>query len=465
MASLTTSAHELKAKLSQQADPLQTMLDERIIHQLCDVVGHSWRYCFWRPAIVMLTFLRQVLTKDGSCRQAVAMTLATTSPTTKQHVPGEEHDPSSDPSAYSQARQRLPVDLYRAVSSHVLQHVQTPQRRWRGHRVHVVDGSSVQMPDTEELQQRFPQPTGQRPGCGFPVARIVAVFCWASGALVELVVDSLKVSELTLFRQLTHRFSPGDVVVGDRFYGAYYDFATLAQRGVHGLFRKRKGPLTDLRRGQRLGKADHLVVWRRPQSRAWGVTPEQWNTIPEALTLRHVRVTTLCQRGFRQRQIELFTTLLDPVGYPPDVVAELYRDRWMAELNLRSLKTTLGMEVLRCKSVEMIHKELAMHQIAYNLIRVLMDHAAVTFDGDPHRLSFAGTQQRILCVLPVLDICRTRASQHRLVRHLLGSIASDLLPHRPNRNEPRAVKRRPKSYPYLTHPRDEARRTPSHDKR
>lgn len=465
MASLITSAHKLKAKLSQPADPLETLLDEKIIHQLCSVVGHQWRYCFWRPAIVILTFLRQVLTHDCSCRQAVAMTLAVESTKTKQRARGEQDDPSSDPSAYSQGRQRLPVSLYQAVSGQVVQQLQPSDRRWRGHRVHVVDGSSVQMPDTEELQHHFPQPKSQRPGCGFPVARIVALFCWASGTLVELIVDSLKVGELTLFRQLHDRFSSGDVVVGDRLYGAYYDLASLAQRGVHGLFRKRKGPLTDLRRGRRLGKGDHIVVWQRPKSRAWGVTPEQWNEIPDCLTLRHIRVTTPCKRGFRQRQIELFTTLLDPVAYPAEAIAELYRDRWMAELNLRSLKTTLGMDVLRCKSLEMIHKELTMHQIAYNLIRVLMQQAADTFERNLHQMSFAGTQQRILAVLPILDLCGTRKSRRRLVDSLLASIAADVLPRRPNRNEPRAVKRRRKSYPYLVHPRDKARRTRYYDKR
>jgi hypothetical protein len=199
-----------------------------------------------------------------------------------------------------------------------------------------------------------------------------------------------------------------------------------------------------------------VVVWTKPKKSPRVVTPQQWSAVPETLTVRHVRVGVDIP-GFRSRRLDLVTTLLDPQAYPASKLAELYRDRWMVELNLRSLKTTLKMETLRCKSVERVRKELLMYQLTYNVIRLLMGQAVRRYGGEVRRRSFAGTQQRILALWPYWDQCPLASHRQRLADWLLEQIAADALPDRPNRREPRALKRRHKVFPYLKHPRHIAR--------
>jgi hypothetical protein len=323
----------------------------------------------------------------------------------------------------------------------------------------VVDGTSASMPDRPDLQRAWPQPSGQKPGCGFPVMRMVAVFCWASGCLLEWAADSLHVSELTLVRRLYKRLAAGTVVLGDTLFGSYYDLVLLRQQGLDGVFRLHQRRPTDLRCGTQLGCNDHRITWTKPKIKPRNVSDRDWAGVPESLTVRHVQVA-IDIAGIRSRMLNLVTTLMDPVAYPAEKLAELYRDRWMVELNIRSLKTTLGMEVLKGQSKDMVLKELQIYQLAYNLIRLLMWRAAQACNEDPRRLSFAGTQQRINALLPRLAACRSLAEYRSATMTLLEQIGADILPDRPNRIEPRAVKRRPKNYRRLTIPRHEARRMP-----
>ncbi len=461
MTSLTLASQKGKRHIVQNSVTIPGVLDAATILELSQKIGHHARRCFWNPAIVILTFLRQVLAPNCACRHAVAMTLAEDCVDPSSAATAR----SAEPGAYSQARQRLPLALFTTLARHVADSVDTQARRWRGHRVWVVDGSGISMPDTPDLQNAFPQPVSQKPGCGFPVANLVGLFCWSTGALVHLAIDSRHVGELTLFRRLFQWMQPNDLVVGDRLYGNYHEMAALSSRGVHAVCRINRARKVDLRRGCRLSKGDRLVTWRRPKQPASSVSRGAWQQLPETITLRIVRMNVYCKRAWRPRRIDLVTTLLDPVAYPAKVLGELYRQRWLAEIDLRSLKTTLGMDVLRCKSEEMVRKEIAMHQIAYNLIRLWMQVAAEQHGVDPQRLSFAGTQQRLLAVLPMLPLLRTRRAQREFVMHLLRWIAADTLPHRPNRHEPRAIKRRRKSFPWLVHPREQARKTNHYDKR
>lgn len=460
MASFAARARNLKGRLPHSTADLKDVLSEQRIDELCRAVGHTWRDCFWRPSVVIITFLRQVLLPSCSCRQTVACTLA--DPTL---TPVRRHRPVDDPSAYSQARQRLPLALLERLVRDLSHELAEPDRRWHGHRVRVVDGTGVSMPDTPELQAVFPQPSSQAPGCGFPVARLLAVFCWCSGALLELLVDELHIGELTLFRRLLACFAPGDLVLADRLYGNYGELALLQARAVHAVCRVNRARRVDLRQGTRLGKDDRRMVWTRPTTRPADLTPPQWAQLPKRLTIRVVRITTECRRAFRKRRIDIVTTLLDPVAYPPEALGELYRERWLAELNLRSLKTTLGMDVLRCRSPQMVRKELAVFHVVYNLIRVLMRQAARVHDVDPQRLSFAGTRQRLLAGLPRGLATRGQPAYRRWLAGLLADIAADTLPERPGRHEPRAIKRRRKSFPYLVHPRHRAQKTAHYDKR
>jgi hypothetical protein len=460
MASFAGQARQLKSKLQESTAPLGTVLTEPRMAELCRAADHTWRNCYWRPTIVLLTFLRQVLVPNCSCRQTVAFTLADPALT-----PPQRRRPDADPSAYSQARQRLPLGVFQRLADSLARQLDEPDRRWYGHRVRVVDGSSVSMPDTAELQQVFPQPTSQAKGCGFPVARLLAVFCWHTGAWLELVVDSLHVGEATLFRRVLDWFQPTDVVLADRLYGNYTELALLQARGVQAVCRVNRARHIDLRRGTRLGRHDRLMVWRRPKAVDVARLRDLRDPLPATQTVRIVRITTVCRRAFRKHRIDLVTTLLDPRAYPAEALGELYHTRWLAELNLRSLKTTLGMDVLRCRSAKMIRKELAIFHVVYNLIRVLMRQAARRADLDPQQLSFAGTRQRLLATWPQWTAARSPGAQRLLLDSLLADIAGDPLPQRPGRHEPRAIKRRRKSFPYLVHPRHRARKTAHYDKR
>jgi len=416
----------------------------------CRQAGHRWRASVWSPATTLLTFLLQVLDGAKTLRAAVAAVLL------HWAQQGRSALPSADPAAYCQARRRLPRAVLERLVAESARRLHTrlpPQDGWHGRRVYVVDGSSVSMPDTPELQAAFPQPAGQQKGCGFPVARLVALFCWSSGALLDLALDALQVHELTLFRRLGERLEAGRLVLADRAYGGYADLACLRARGVDAVVRLHQRRRAAGRQGKRLGPGERLVQWDRPATwrPALGLTRAAFARLPATLTLRLIRVRH-APRGFRSRTIHVVTTLLDPLRFPADELRALYRDRWTAELNLRSLKIGLGMDVLRAQSVDVVRKEILMHLLAYNLIRLLMWQAARAHGRDLHRLSFVGTLHRLRAALPLL-LAGGRVVAARLGVQLRRDIAGDLLPRRPDRLEPRRRKRRPKNYSLLVKPR------------
>jgi hypothetical protein len=300
----------------------------------------------------------------------------------------------------------------------------------------------------------------QAPGCGFPVAKVVALFCWASGAVLEAAIGPLKMSELHLWRELWPVLSPAEIVLGDRFYCTFYDLVGVMRRGCDAVFRLHQARPADFRRGHRLGRNDRLATWQRPtwKARPRGMTRGPWNALPETLTVRLIRFAVNIP-GFRSRVITVATTLLDPVAYPAETISGLYRDRWLIELRFRDIKTTLGMEVLRGKTADVVRKEIYMHLVAYNLIRCLMWQAAARHGRPLHRLSFAGTVDRLNALAPYLWLLDGTPRAEALYELLLRWTAHDIVPDRPNRIEPRAVKRRPKEYDRLNRPRDQMRQT------
>jgi hypothetical protein len=457
MANIAHYQRVLKNQLEQGHKILSDCWSREQIESACRVCGHHWRERLWNPLQTVWTFLLQVLNVGSSCRAAVAMTLG-------QWAVKEPSPPGSpDPSGYCQARRRLPLEVIRRGLHTVAQRLReqiADRHLWCGRRLWIVDGSSCSMPDTPALQQTFGQPSGQKKGCGFPVAKIVAMFCWATGAVRDVAIGPWWMSELRLWRCLWHMFQSGDVVLGDRYFCSFGILAQLQRRGVAGVFRLHQRRSADFRRGQRLGKNDRLVTWQRPtfSCRPRGMTRRQWQALPEELTVRLLRVFVTLP-GFRSRVIDIATTLLDPVAYPAERIAALYRDRWTVELRLRDLKTTLGLDVLRGHSPDIVRKEVYMHLLAYNLIRMLMWQAAARQGRDLHRLSFAGTVDRLNALLPYLWLLQQTDRAERLYQLLLSWIAHDLLPYRPNRLEPRAKKRRPKKYALLTVPRAEMRKT------
>lgn len=452
MAHLTHWRRQLKSDLVGHSVIDQVLLPA-VVEDECRRSGHSWRSSFWSPTTTLVTFLLQVLSAEKTLRAAVAALLA------QLAARGEKALPSVDASAYCQARIRLPMRAIAGMADRVADPVRRlvdAQSGWLGHRVWVIDGSSASMPDTPELQRAFPQPSGQARGCGFPVAQFVASFCWTTGALVDLVVDDLRPHELTLVRRLYDCFRPGDVILADRAYSAWVDMARLARQGVYCVFRLHQRRRADFRTGRRLGPDDRLVSWPKPSQwfASFEISRDAFHQLPSAITVRLVRIKHT-PKGFRSRTVVVVTTLLDPVETPADDIRALYRDRWTAELNLRSLKIALGMDVLRGQSLDVVRKEIAMHVLAYNLIRLLMWQAAREHGRDLHRLSFTGTLHRLRAAWPLLLLLADRGSQGRvdLADLLFQWIADDKVPDRPNRIEPRRKKRRPKQYGWLQKPR------------
>jgi hypothetical protein len=343
--------------------------------------------------------------------------------------------------------QALTRESARALSTRSL-----PAWRWRGRTVKLLDGTGLSMPDTPQNQARFPQPSSQAPGVGFPLARLCAVIDLASGALLEAAVGPHRGaghSELDLSRTLLSAFSAGDLLLADALYANYFLVAQLIGAGVDVLLEQHGSRRTDFRRGSRLGARDHVVHWPKPRSRPAWMSREQYEAFPEHLTLREAQV------GGRI----LVTTLLEAGSVHKAELNALYQRRWGIELDFGCLKTTLGMNVLRCLTPAMIEKELWVYLLAYNLIRLLMAQAAVHSGQVPRQLSFKHTVQlwsawnsRTLCRDPDVD-----------VGVLFDLIACVRVGHRPGRCEPRARKRRPKSFPWLKVPRHVARRrNPNH---
>jgi len=331
--------------------------------------------------------------------------------------------------------------------------------RWCGRRVWVVEGSSGSMPDTPELPEAFEQPTRQKPGCGFPVAKVVAMFCWASGAVLGVARGAYRRNELSLWRQLWDQLHAGDVVRGDRFYGSYADGAPRQARECDGVFRWRgsRARVIDFRQGQRLGKNDRLFTWSRPPQGSRTLSPEEFALLPATLTVRVLRFDPRI-KGFRRRRILVVTTLWDPQQFSLEQIAALYGDRWTVELRIREVKTTLQMEILHGPSEEIVRQEIYRHFLAYNLIRALMGQAAQDHGRPWHRLRFAGTLQHFPAVAPYLCLFAGTPKVDEWYRRLLSWIARDRVPDRPHRVEPRALKRRPKPYDLLTRPRNEMRK-------
>jgi hypothetical protein len=312
----------------------------------------------------------------------------------------------------------------------------------------------MSMPDTPKNQRAYPQSREQKPGCGFPSMKVVGVFSLATGALLAYAKGNKHQHELSLLHRLLDQFKPGDLALADRGFSCYTLLARLWTKKVAALFRLHHARAGDLRKGKPLGKNDRLVQWRKPQNgeRRRYLPWALWNGIAPELPVRILRYR-LRRAGYRTRSLTLVTTLVDAQLYPAEQLALRYAKRWQIELWFRDIKTSMGMEVLRCQSPQMIHKELEMFFIAYNLIRCLMIQASRAHEVKVQRLSFKGTVAAVRQFSMAIAQARSRRKQKELIDKLLQTIAADLVPDRPGRREPRAVKRRPKPCAWLTKPR------------
>jgi len=331
---------------------------------------------------------------------------------------------------------------------------------WLGRCVKVVDGTGLSMPDTASNQAAYPQSVSQKPGCGFPLMKRVGLFSLASGALLQFARGTQYNHDCQLFVQLWPHLLKGDVVLGDRGFCSFLALGSLLAQGVDSVLRLHQTRRVDFRRGQRLGKDDQLIVWQRPFRRPTEQHPELMAALPKQLTVRQIRLRVQI-KGFRSQTIVLVTTLLDPVAYPADEIRQLYLQRWSVELHFREIKTLLALDVLRCLSSEMVEKELLVHVIAYNLVRSVMQQAALQHQVDLERLSFKGTLDTLNRFAEAIHAAHGEPHRQTKLRDAMFElIARDQLPIRPGRSEPRAKKRRPKAYPFLTKPRRKMRVAP-----
>lgn len=389
-------------------------------------------------------FLAQVLTGNGSCRRAVRRALS--------WLGGGGARASANTAAYCKARARLPI----AWLESVLAATRSPKPasgdkgwRWHGLRVLVVDGTSARAPDTPANQAAWPQPKTQKPGCGFPVVHLVAAFDLGTGCLEHVREGRLYEHERELFASMRAALNKGDVVLADRGLCSFAEFHELTKAGLHAVMRKNARLHKGLVTVRRLGPRERIARWHRSAAPSRGYTREQWKALPATMLVREIEVV-VTRPGFRTQRYVVLTTLLDTKAHKAADFAELYHRRWQAELHFDEIKTAMGMNELRCKSPAMVRRELLVYLIAYNLVRLAMLKTAIAHHVPIERLSFTGTLHTIDEWLPAQSAgARARATWKELMRHL----ASDLVPERPGRREPRATKRRQGTYAILTAPR------------
>ena len=409
----------------------------------------------YTPALTLWGWLAQVMQaeKARSCVAAVARITALC-------VALGRKPPSPDTGTYCRARAKLPEPVLRRLVYAVgdaLESRLPADWLWLSRHVKMADGTTLLTSDTDANQEAWPQARTQKPGLGFPILRMVVLLSLATAALCGLAIGPYKgkqTGEPALLRELLDRFQRGDVFLGDCAYSSYFLLALLLARGVDVVTRQHQRRRTDFRSGQRLGDGDHVVVWKRPARPEW-MDEETYATIPETLSVRELRVR-VDVRGFRVRELVVVTTLTDAERYPREEIARLFRLRWHVELDLRNIKTSLRLDDLRGKKPETVRREIWVHWLAYNLIRKVMAQAALGHEKLPRALSFASALAAIAgawALASVADasmLCLHAKAQHR-------GIAWSRVGHRPNRVEPRAIKRRPKAHKLLNRPRAEAR--------
>jgi hypothetical protein len=407
----------------------------------------------YTPAITLWAFLAQCLSDSKSCVAAVARVIVLCVSLARPPC-------SAATGAYCKARAKLPVRFLRRLTYH-LGHTLEAQAEpsWLWHRLHVklIDGTCLSAPDTQANQAVYPQSKSQQPGLGFPQIRLVALLAFATAALVGAAYGPAKgkeTGETALFRTLLEQLHAGEVVVADRYYCSYWMIALLQQRGVAAAFRLHQRRHCDFRRGKRLGRYDHVVKWPKPRRPAW-MDEATYDSLPSELELREVRVT-IETPGVRTRTLVVVTTLLDAKQYCREDIADLYHWRWHVELDLRSIKQTLHMDVLSCKTPEMLEKELWVHLLGYNLIRQVQVQTALTQGLRPRQLSFAGTVQTLNAFRWLLQ-CSEGEQLLFACRVLYVAVGAHRVGNRPDRVEPRRLKRRKKKYRYLRVPRAQAR--------
>jgi len=421
--------------------PFKGLLPDSLIeaiHQSGDV-----RHTVFTPLITLRAFLFQVLSPSGSCKEAVSHILI-------ERIGLNFTANSMNTGPYCKARRRLLLThLKQAVttSGRALHENASKNWLWKGYRVMLVDGTTLLMPDTANNQQSFPQQSVQKPGLGFPIVRLVGLLSLATGSCVDYALGAYQgkgSGETSLFALLINTLGQQDLLLADRYYTTYAIMARLMKQKTALVFRQRGNVKSDFRRGKYLGVKDHIISYPKPKRQPVWMTDEEYAELPNEILIRE----------FAVNGVVYVTTLMDSNTYPKKSLAVLYQQRWKVELDFRAIKTQLGMEMLRCQSAEMVKKEIAVHLLAYNLIRANLARAACLNRQNPRNLSFMAAVQ-LMRNTASLCITATRAALRRLIPPLLIAMTETVIGKRKRPNQPRVIKRRPKAYPMMTKPRHE----------
>lgn len=442
--------HNLSEVVGQFKQNWTSQLEDAAVAEICRDEGMTWRHTILTPIVTIKLFFLQILHGNTACE-------------------GLRHlaNMAFTGAAYCEARMRIPLAVFLRLlegTAAQLKEDISDNDRWLGHRLFYVDGSSFSMPDEPALQKEFGQPTGQKPGCGFPVAHFLALMHAGTGMVLKVLTSPMRTHDISKMTELHPELREGDVLVGDRGFCSFAHLALLLGRGVQGVFRIHQRqivdftagrphlvPASDSSRGKKglprsrwikaLGFQDQLVESFKPiECPAW-MSAEQFASLPSSLILRELRCR-FAGKGFRTKEITLVTTLIDAELYPADKLASAYRQRWTIETSFRHLKITMKMDVLKCKTVDGVLKELAVFMLVYNLVRLVMLEASRQQEVEVDRISFIDALRWLESALPGDKL-----------RPLVVN------PYRPNRNEPRVRKRRPKNYPLMTKPRAELKKT------
>ncbi len=445
--------------------PFQEVLPSQIIEEVIDELGIKYRNRLYNPLVIIWSFLSQVLDTDHSCKNAVSRIIA--------YLVGENQErPSEDTGAYCKARKKLPELLFKKLlerSSQNLEKEVDKKALWHGRHVKSIDGSTVSMPDTPENQKAYPQHSSQKEGCGFPLAAIGVLFSYCTGAVMGITIDTWSTHDINLARQLTEYLEVGDIILGDRAFCAYSDICLWMHQGFDLVSRLHQGRVLKgkkrpkhtiiedsnnknrKKKKSRNAPHDRLILWEKPKTKPEGISQKDFDSLPKELVLREVHAY-ICIPGFRTKEIIVVTTLLDAIEYPAHDILQLYDDRWEAEVNLKHIKTTLGMDILTSKTPGMVRKEIYTYLLAYNLLRTIMYQAGARFNRDSIRFSLQATRQHFNNFIPEI-IHKTKVKGQKIYTIMLETVADSYQKLRRGRVEPRVKKRRPKAYPLMQEPR------------
>ena len=434
---------QIKKHKKSLSDKNNISLNELISSKKCQHLiseCRDYRERIYTPLKTLFIFIKQVLNPDKSCKNAVAELVA-------EQLMTEGKAVSSNTGSYSNARQRLPEqtikELVKEIGKPPTKNALTEWKAF-GRSLKGVDGSSVIMPDTLENQEIFPQQRGQKKGIGFPIARIVVVMSLTVGTVLDYAIGAFKgkgTGESSLLRSIFDCIEQGDILLGDRYYPSFFLMADVLAKGADGIFRGQAQRHYDFRKGQPLGKNDHVVAWNKPKKSDW-MTQEIYDAYPDQIKVREFKVNGKMY----------VTTLSDPKKYNKKELGKIYELRWHLEINLKSIKETMNMDMLSCKTPAMARKEMGIHFLAYNFIRIMMAVASVKYNVIPHQISFKGTVQLLNKFMP--HFINSSGKQNKMMYdELLKIIVSNKIGNRPGRVEPRRVKRRPKPFDTLNKPR------------